>query len=169
MTFNDIMNRVLPPQDKSSSHRLVFLLTMIFFVFLQNVHANNVHTPTIKASKMIPDEDREYAESMFKEHPEIFPKERRSSILHGIILLGMTPFEAKLAGGAFFYKVTADTSRWPEHSDPMKVMWAQSIKPDNSEIWMTFKNAYQFPGEGDIPFRVHFKKGHAVNIEKLDK
>lgn len=30
MTFNDIMNRVLPAQDKSSSHRLVFLLTMIF-------------------------------------------------------------------------------------------------------------------------------------------
>lgn len=116
---------------------------------------------------MTPDERRNYAQAMFAQHPEIFPEDRRLSILNGVVTLGMTPFEAKLAGGAFAFKVVADTSRWPANSDPYKVMWAQSMLPDKSEIWMTFRNATQFLEGNESLFRVHFEKGHAINIEKI--
>ncbi|WP_157050622.1 hypothetical protein [Herbaspirillum rhizosphaerae] len=104
---------------------------------------------------------------MFTQHPELFPEERRALILSGVVSVGMTPFEAKLAGGAFAYKVVADKAKWPEHSDPLKVMWAQSIQADNSEIWMMFKNSSQFPGRNNAPFRVYFERGRAIKIEKL--
>ena len=116
---------------------------------------------------MTPEERSRYAQTMFAEHPELFPEDRRPSILNGVVLLGMTPFEARLTGGAFAYKVVADKAKWPEHSDPLKVMWAQSMQPDNSEIWMTFKNSSQFPGEGDSSFQVYFEQGRAARIEKL--
>jgi hypothetical protein len=116
---------------------------------------------------MTPEERKTYAQSLFTEHPEAFPEERRPSILKGIVTLGMTPFEARLAGGAFAYKVSADPARWPEHSDPFNVMWAQSTAPDASEIWMTFKNSSQYPDQPESLFRVYFKNGRALTIEKL--
>ena len=81
----------------------------------------------------------------------------------------MTPFEARLAGGAFTYKVVVDKTKWPEHSDPLKVMWAQSMQADNSEILMTFKNSSQFLGDNDATFRVYFEHGRAIRIEKLQE
>lgn len=117
---------------------------------------------------MTPDERKNYAQTMFAQHPELFPENRRLSILNGVVTLGMTPFEARLAGGAFAYKVIADKAKWPQHSDPLKVMWAQSMQADNSEIWMMFKNDTQFGGECEIPFRVTFEHGVAVDIEVLE-
>jgi hypothetical protein len=116
---------------------------------------------------MTPEERKSYAQTMFAQHPELFPEDRRQSILDGVVLIGMTPFEARLAGGAFAYKVVADKTKWPEQSDPLKVMWAQSMQADGSEIWMTFKNLSQFPGGNDTTFRVYFEYGCAVTIEKL--
>ena len=113
------------------------------------------------------DERRKYAQTMFAQHPELFPEDRRDSILNGVVVLGMVPFEARLAGGAFAYKVVADKVKWPEHSDPLKVMWAQSMQVDNSEIWMTFSNSSQFSDDGDTLFQVYFKRGCAVEIGKL--
>lgn len=106
---------------------------------------------------------------MFIQHPEVFPENRRSSILKGVVTLGMTPFEARLSGGAFAYKVIADKTRWSDNSDPLKVMWAKSVQPDNSEIWMTFTNTSQFPQKDETSFRVYFEQGHAINIDKLGK
>lgn len=83
------------------------------------------------------------------------------------IVLGMTPTEARHAGGAFFFKVTADPAKWAKNADPYQVMAAQTEQPDNSEIWMTFKNAVQYPAQGEQVFRVHFRHGKAVEIEKL--
>ncbi|MCW5236787.1 hypothetical protein [Verminephrobacter eiseniae] len=116
---------------------------------------------------MTPAERNSYAQTMFAQHPELFPEDRRQSILDGVVLIGMTPFEARLAGGAFTYRVVADKARWPAHSDPLKVMWAQSMQADSSEIWMTFKNSSQFSGDSDALFRVYFEQGRAVKIEKL--
>lgn len=116
---------------------------------------------------MTAQERKNYAETMFAQHPELFPESRRDSILKARIELGMTPFEAKLAGGAFAFKVIADPQRWPANADPYKVMWAQSMLPDNSEIWMTFKNSSQFSDGSDSVFRVHFTNGQAVKIEKI--
>ena len=53
---------------------------------------------------MTPDERGNYVQTMFTQHPELFPEDRRPSILNGVVVLGMTPFEARLAGGAFAYK-----------------------------------------------------------------
>lgn len=116
---------------------------------------------------MDPDERNDYARTMFAQHPELFPEDRRKSILDGVIVLGMTPFEAKLAGGAFAYKVVPDKTLWPDNSDPIQVMWAQSLKVDNSEIWMVFKNSSQYSGQSDTSFRVYFERGSAIKIEKL--
>lgn len=113
------------------------------------------------------DEQVGYVNTMFSRHPELFPEQHREAILRGQILTGMTPFEAKLAGGAFYFKVVADTAIWPPNADPYKIMWAQSMQTDNSEIWMTFQNSTQFPMIGECTFRVHFKHGKAVDIEKL--
>jgi hypothetical protein len=96
-----------------------------------------------------------------------FPEDRRKAILDGVVMIGMTPFEAGLAGGAFAYKVAADPSQWPVNADPYKVMWAQSMLPDKSEIWMIFKNSTQIPGGSDCKFRVYFTRGCASKIEIL--
>jgi hypothetical protein len=109
------------------------------------------------------------AKAMFAAYPKFFPEERRQSILDGVVLLGMTPLEARSAGGAFFYKVSADPKRWAANSDPLKVMWAQSTQADDSEIWMTFKNRSQFLSANDVMFRVYFEQGRAVRIEKMEK
>jgi hypothetical protein len=47
--------------------------------------------------------------------------------LEGRFLLGMAPAEAHMTGGAFTYQVIADEKVWPPNSDPIQVMWAQSI------------------------------------------
>ena len=117
---------------------------------------------------MTPEERDSYAQTMFAQHPELFPEDRRQSILDGVVLIGMTPFEARLAGGAFAYKVVADKTKWSEQSDPLKVMWAQSMQADDSEIWMTFKNSSQISGGNETTFRVYFEHGRAVRIEKLE-
>ena len=118
---------------------------------------------------MTPEERNSYAQTMFAQHPELFPEDRRQSILDGVVLIGMTPFEARLAGGAFTYKVVSDKTKWPEHSDPLKVMWAQSMQADNSEIWMMFKNSSQFTSDNEATFRVYCEHGRAVRIEKLEE
>ena len=98
------------------------------------------------------------------EHPNSYRKEFEDDIERGVIVLGMTPFEAKLAGGAFYYKVQADSAVWKEHADPMQVMWAQSNNPDNSEIEMTFQNMTQ-NNSCLTNFKVLFKDGMASSIE----
>lgn len=52
---------------------------------------------TVLGLKMMTSERKEYAELMFSQHPEFFPKRYLSPILRGCIEIGMTPFEAKLA------------------------------------------------------------------------
>ena len=117
------------------------------------------------SSGMPNDERRAGVLKMFTQEPDFFREERRASILKGVVEIGMSPHEARLAGGAFFYRVVADTSKWPEHSDPMRVIWAQTMHPDNSEITMTFKNSSQSPKCEEMAFEVHFVKGRVVRIE----
>lgn len=78
----------------------------------------------------------------------------------------MAPYEAHLAAGAFIFKVQAG-SKWPNGADPYNVMWAQSLHPDDSKIWMTFETNTQWPDKGLTRFRVFFEHGKAVEIEEL--
>ncbi|MBB3122327.1 hypothetical protein [Pseudoduganella violacea] len=116
---------------------------------------------------MAPDERRAHAQVMFARHPKLFPADRRPFILDGVVSLGMSPYEAHLAAGAFKYKVILDKNRWPAHTDPLEAMWAQSLSADDSEICMTFDNPSQFPGEASTVFRVYFERGKANKIEKV--
>jgi hypothetical protein len=118
---------------------------------------------------MTNEERQAFAKSMFEKEPRLFPEERRAAIIAGVITLGMTPYEAKLAGGAFAFEVAASRSKWTADSDPYKVMWAQSLEPDDSKIRMTFKNLTQsMTGEMSV-FRVEFEHGAATSIEVLNQ
>jgi hypothetical protein len=110
---------------------------------------------------------RDYAGKMFTKYPELLPEEHRVSILEGQVQIGMTPFEARLAGGAYYFQVIPDKTVWPEKYDPYQVMWMQSSHPDNSYIKMTFQNETQFPGEGITVFEVVFANGKVSSINKI--
>lgn len=106
---------------------------------------------------------------IFKDYPGKIPLAIQERILAGEIVLGMTPYDAYLAAGAFAFKVIADPAKWEQNADPYKVMWAQSARPDASQIWMTFENDTQYPAEGKQFIRVFFKNGKAVEIEKRER
>jgi len=95
------------------------------------------------------------------------PAAAQENILKQTISLGMSPYEAKLAGGAFFFKVDADLKKWPANTPPLEVMWAQSTQPDDNKIWMTFENRTQYPGDDAVKFTVEFTQGVASNIIKI--
>ncbi|WP_198683853.1 hypothetical protein [Peristeroidobacter agariperforans] len=104
------------------------------------------------------------AQRMIAERPQHVREQYREAILSGIVTLGMTPFEAKLAGGGFAYKVQPDPTRWPSNANPLAVIFAQSEQPDASYIRMTFRTDTQFPGAGTRAFHVVFKQGAAQEI-----
>ncbi|OHD97341.1 MAG: hypothetical protein A3K14_01295 [Sulfurimonas sp. RIFCSPLOWO2_12_FULL_36_74] len=85
------------------------------------------------------------------------------------ITIGMNTHEASLAGGAYFYRVIADEDVWDKDTDPNIIIKTQATKPDNSQIWMTFQNATQYPDEGIQTFQVEFQKGKVVNIRQITK
>jgi hypothetical protein len=107
-----------------------------------------------------------FIHDIYTTRPDLIRSKYYDSILQGIIILGMTPFEAKLAGGAFTYQVKSDKSVWPKNCNPLQVIWMQSIKTDNSFIKMVFQNKSQLPQKGLVPFEVIFKKGNAVEIKE---
>lgn len=110
----------------------------------------------------------EYAKQAIRLYGNQIPAQTQKNILDQKVTLGMSPYEARLAGGAFFFKVIADPENWPENSDPYNVMWTQSTHPDNSQIWMTFETATQFPHEGRQRFQVYFLQGKAIEINKIE-
>lgn len=112
---------------------------------------------------------KKLAIQVFEEYPGKIAPAIQEKILTQEVVLGMAPYEAYLAAGAFAFKVIADPSKWKPGTDPYKVMWAQSLHPDDSQIWMTFESDTQYPGEGKKTFRVYFRGGKALEIEKLER
>lgn len=110
---------------------------------------------------------RDEALQVFKDYPDKIAPAIQEKILAEQIVLGMTPYDAYLAAGAFTFKVIADPAKWGGNADPYDVMWGQSVRPDKSQIWMTFENDTQYPAEGKQFFRVFFQGGKALGIEKL--
>ena len=102
-------------------------------------------------------------------HPEYSSDEAKRNILDKKITLGMTPHEARLAGGGCFYKVQADPERWLPGSDPLVVMARQANHPDDSKITLTFRNATQFQTPEPVTFRVEIRRGRVTEIVALDK
>lgn len=98
---------------------------------------------------------------------EDMTKTRRTKMTE--ITLGMNPYEAHLAGGAYAFRVIADPKHWKEDADPYNVIQAQTLNPDDSQIWMTFQNETQYPNEGLQAFQVTFQQGKVVEIHPLAK
>ena len=114
------------------------------------------------------DEKRlENAKETIRLYGSQIPQQARIDILEQRVSLGMSPYEARLAGGAFYFKVEADPANWLANGDPFNVMWKQSTHPDDSKIWMTFETATQFPDVGKQRFEVYFTKGKAVEIKQM--
>jgi hypothetical protein len=106
-----------------------------------------------------------YAKEAIQLYGDQIPAHIQKEILAQQITLGMSPYEAKLAGGAFYFKVEADPKKWPPNADPYEVISKQSTNPDDSKIWMTFETSTQFPEKGLTKFTVFFGKGKAVSID----
>lgn len=110
---------------------------------------------------------RNEALQVFKDYPGKIALGIQEKILDQQVVYGMTPHEAYLAAGEFTFKVIPDKSKWQGNPDPYKVMWSQSVDPDDSDIWMTFASETQYPDEGLTKFEVYFKGGKALIIKKL--
>ena len=108
----------------------------------------------------------EYFKKVQEQTPDDYRKKYTQTIVNGVVVKGMTPYETYLAGGQFAYKVSADEEVWPAGSDPMRVMWMQTHQPDNSEIIMMFNNSTQYKSKEPIPFRAIVDKGLVIHIEK---
>lgn len=108
----------------------------------------------------------ELARETIRMYGDKIPVAAQENILNQTISLGMSPYEAKLAGGEFFFKVDADVKKWPKDTPPLEVMWAQSTQPDGSKIWMTFENHTQYASDDAVRFTVEFTQGVASNITK---
>lgn len=108
----------------------------------------------------------DYFSKVQEQTPDDFRKQYMQNIIDGVVVEGMTPYETYLAGGQFAYKVSADTEVWSAGSDPMRIMWMQTHRPDNSKIIMMFRNKSQYKSKESTPFRVIFKLGLVIKIEK---
>ena len=68
--------------------------------------------------------DKRYAEDS-----ECFREAFRESIYKRVVVKGMWPAEAFLAGGGGIYRVKADPKKWERGANPMLVMKAQCTDP----------------------------------------
>lgn len=118
----------------------------------------------------VAEKDRQLAVEMqriFEKFPEKFSDDIKNKFAARQVALGMDPYLAHLAAGAFSFKVDADPLKWPLHADPQQVMWAQAMHPDASKIWMTFENDTQFPQLGRTRFVVYIEGGRVKTIEQI--
>jgi len=109
---------------------------------------------------------KSYVLRVLQEKGFLIRPEYVESVVGGVVKIGMTPFEAKAAGGAFAYKVVPDAGFWKPDEDPLKVLWAQVDSPDKSQITMHFKNASQFSTDVGVSFIVKFELGRVVSIKE---
>jgi hypothetical protein len=123
---------------------------------------------TSRADMTIDEKTRQIAQREIEANPGRFSEEAKRNILMQKITMGMTPHEARLAGGSFFYKVEADP-RWPRGSDPLIVIASQTDQPDDSKITLTFRNTTQFQTREATTFRVEIRRGRVTEVVPVDK
>lgn len=145
-----------------SANRIAVMLMLLFLN--ENVWSERMATAEVNIDKV----RLEFAKEAIRLYGDKIPAQSQKNILKQQIAVGMSPYEAKLAGGAFYYKVEADPKVWPQNADPLVVIDKQSVAPDGSKIWMTFETETQFPNEGRKKFQVYFEKGVVKEIIKQD-
>jgi hypothetical protein len=108
-----------------------------------------------------------FAREVVRQYGDKIPANIQQDILAQRVSIGMPPYEASLAAGEYTFEVKADP-KWPENVDPQVVIQAQSMHPDHSRIWLTFRNGTQFPDKRVTRFKVYFEDGRAKEITPLD-
>ena len=144
--------------NKSVKRFMYIVVSLFIFTLPQNIWSQTMETNS-----------KERIENLTKamdEYPDLFTQEMRETILQGKVILGMSRYQAQLAGGSCSFAVSADPEKWKPNSNPFRVIQAQTYHPDNSEIRLTFQNDTQYPNEGVQTFHVDFRQGKATNIEK---
>jgi len=122
-----------------------------------------------RADMTIDEKTRQIAQREMDANPGRFSDEAKRNILMQKVTLGMTPHEARLAGGSFFYQVQADPERWPRGSNPLAVIASQTDRPDDSKITLTFRNTTQFQTPEPTTFRVEIRRGRVTEVVPVDK
>jgi len=122
-----------------------------------------------RADMTIDEKTRQIAQREMDANPGRFSDEAKRNILMQKITVGMTPHEARLAGGSFFYQVQADPERWPRGSNPLAVIASQTDRPDDSKITLTFRNTTQFQTQEPTTFRVEIRRGRVTEVVPVDK
>jgi hypothetical protein len=140
-------------------------LTVLGLLVIVNARSEEM----AKVDPVLDKERLEFAKETIRLFGDKIPEEAQKGILKQQVLIGMTPYEAKLAGGAFYFKVQADPKNWKPNANPHVVMDRQSVSPDKSKIWMTFENETQFPGESKQRFTAYIFNGKVQSIEKGSK
>ena len=93
--------------------------------------------------------------------------EFREAIKKGLVVVGMAPDEASVAGGANVFEIDRDRKVWPkEETDPWRILRAQRLHPDDSKINLHFQNRTQYGTSDRVQFTVSFVHGRAVTIQR---
>ena len=118
--------------------------------------------------KSIQDDHRSLVAEKYRESPECYRQEFRNAIDKRVVVKGMWPTEAFLAGGGGVYRVKADPKIWGERGyNPLEVMRAQCANPDESRIEIDFRNFWQFSSGEVRKFTVRFEHGFVTEIEEV--
>ena len=118
--------------------------------------------------KSAQDDHRKLVDKEYFGAPECYRQEFRDAINKRIVVKGMWPTEALLAGGGSVYRVKADPKVWGEGGyNPLAVMRAQCINPDESRIEIDFLNSWQFSSGEVRKFTVRFEHGFVTEIEEV--
>ncbi len=120
-----------------------------------------------KRNMRVTQEDhKKLVDKRYAEDSECFREAFRESIYKRVVVKGMWPAEAFLAGGGGIYTVKADPRKWERGANPMRVMRAQCTDPDDSEIEIDFRNASQYSGGVVRKFTVRFEHGVVTEIKE---
>jgi hypothetical protein len=76
----------------------------------------------------------DFVDQNFSRAPKYYREQFREAIITRKVVLGMWPTEVLLAAGNGVYRVKADPKIWKKNSNPIDVMKAQGISPDESEV-----------------------------------
>jgi hypothetical protein len=98
---------------------------------------------------------------------ELFDDRFKEAITKGIVEIGMNIDQAILAGGDYSFIVSADEKVWGKESNPYRVIDAQFLNPDDSDIKLIFYNNTQFGENEPVSFRVQIMRGKVVSIKRL--
>ncbi|MHB8744163.1 MAG: hypothetical protein ACYC9L_13685 [Sulfuricaulis sp.] len=94
------------------------------------------------------DKRKEEALDIFKKYPNAVPSELQAKILAQQVVIGMDPYMAHLAAGAFTFRVDADPIKWVKKCRPLQRHVDAVPIPGRQSNLDDFSNRYPVPGRG---------------------